>query len=54
MKEKYIKLDDIINILNKYIEAREKKSNCSKGALIELNIFKLVKTIIERINTYEF
>ena len=53
-KEKYIKLDDILNAINIYIEARQKKANCSKGPLIELKVFELVKAIIKKMKIYEF
>lgn len=53
-KEKYIKYDDIVNAFNKFIEARKKKSNCSKGALIELKVFQVALEIVKKMTIYEF
>lgn len=46
----YLKKQDVINTINKFIEARKNK-NCSKQVVIERTVFEYVLNIINTIPT---
>lgn len=49
----YIKKKDIVETLQKYIDARKNK-NCSKQAIIERTAFEYALKIVEKAETYDF
>lgn len=49
----YIKKKDIVEQLQKYIDARKNK-NCSKQAIIERVAFEYALKVVEKVETYDF
>lgn len=50
---KYIKKQDIVAILTKLRDAREKKRNCSKQSATEYSIYDYVLKIVDTLETVE-
>ena len=53
IKDYYINANELVEILERLKDARLKKVNCSKSALIELNAFNYCINIIKKLNHYE-
>jgi len=49
----YIKKEDIVNTLQKFIDARQNK-NCSKTTIIERKAFEYALAIVNKAKTYDF
>lgn len=48
----FVKKEDVIRILNKYIDAR--KCQCSKTTIIEKRAFEYAVAIVNKVKVYEF
>lgn len=50
---KYILKQDLVNVLTKLRDAREKKRNCSKQSATEYSIYDYVLKIVDTLETVE-
>lgn len=50
---KYIKKQDVVDLLQKYIDARKNK-NCSKQAIIERRAFEYALAIVNKVEEKDF
>ena len=48
----YIKREDVIKILQKFIDAR--RCECSRTAIIEKKAFEYAKAVVNKVKTYNF
>lgn len=49
----YIKKEDAVNMIQKFIDARKNK-NCSKTSIIERKAFEYALTVVKAVKTYDF
>lgn len=49
----YIKKEDAVNMIQKFIDARKNK-NCSKQAIVERKAFEYALTVVKSVKTYDF
>lgn len=49
----YIKKEEIVNVLTKMIEAREKKRNCARQTAIEYETLKYILRIVDQMETVD-
>lgn len=49
---KYVKKSEILEVLQKFIDARTDK-NCSKQQIIERRAFEYTKAIVEQVREYD-
>ena len=54
MENQYINKDELLNLIEKLIQARAKKANCSKGAAAEFNAYKNIYRYVNSLKTYTF
>lgn len=49
----YIKKEDAVNMIQKFIDARKNK-NCSKTSIIERKAFEYALAVVKAVPTYDF